>query len=271
MFRVYLPEPQVVAQEIQSQLAQNLGINVEIEVQESGAFIDASTSGQLDGIHLLGWGADYPHVTNFLDFHFGGNVQFGDTYEDIAALLAEAGAIADPAESAPLYAEANNLIKQHVPMVPIAWGAAADAASTALGNAQSPPFGAPQFATMDPGKDTLVFVQNAEPISMYCSDESDGESLSACEQVMEGLYGYDLDGQPVPKLAESCDPNEDGTLWTCTLKTGITFHDGTDFDATDVIATWTAGLDAASPLHTGNTGSFDYYSYLWGSLINAEG
>ncbi len=37
---------------------------------ESGAFIEASTTGSLDGIYLLGWGADYPHVTNFLDFHF---------------------------------------------------------------------------------------------------------------------------------------------------------------------------------------------------------
>ncbi len=271
VFRVYLPEPQVVAQEIQTQLRDNLGINAEIEVQESGAFIDASTSGQLDGIHLLGWGADYPHVTNFLDFHFDGNAQFGDTYEDISKVLKDAAATVDPAEAAPLYEEANNLLKQHVPMVPIAHGAAADAATNSLAGAVVPPFGAPQFASMDPGKDTLVFMQNAEPISLYCSDETDGESLSACEQVMEGLYGYDLDGQPVPKLAESCDPNDDGTVWTCTLRQGVTFHDGSEFDSTDVIATWAAGLDAANPLHTGNTGSFDYYSYLWGGLINDEG
>jgi ABC-type transport system substrate-binding protein len=271
VFRVYLPEPQVVATEIQTQLSENLGIEAEIEVQESGAFIESVSAGDITGIHLLGWGADYPHVTNFLDYHFGGNLQFGDTYEDIASVLTEAAATVDVAAAAPLYEQANNLIREHVPMVPIAHGAAADASLASLGNANVPPLGAPQFALMDPGKDTLVFVQNAEPISLYCSDETDGESLSACEQVMEGLYGYDLEGLPQPKLAESCDPNDDGTMWTCTLREGVTFHDGTDFDSADVVATWAAGLDAANPLHTGNTGLFEYYAYLWGGLINAEG
>jgi ABC-type transport system substrate-binding protein len=55
--RSYLPEPGVVAQDLQAQL-QELGINAEIVVMESGAFIDAANAGQLEGIHLLGWGAD---------------------------------------------------------------------------------------------------------------------------------------------------------------------------------------------------------------------
>ena len=70
VFRGYLPEPGIVAVEFQSQLRDNLGIDVEVVVMESGEFIDESTNGRLDGFYLLGWGADYPHVTNFLDFHF---------------------------------------------------------------------------------------------------------------------------------------------------------------------------------------------------------
>ena len=42
---------------------------------ESGAFIEASALGSLDGLYLLGWGADYPHITNFLDYHFGAGPQ----------------------------------------------------------------------------------------------------------------------------------------------------------------------------------------------------
>ncbi len=269
VFRVYLPEPQTVAQEIQTQLAENLNINAEINVMESGAFIGEVSEGNLDGIHLLGWGADYPHVTNFLDYHFAGNVQFGDPYPDIVSALAEGAAEVDPAAAEPIYEEVNNLIRDEVPMVPIAHGAAADVASASLGNASVPPFGAPQFKTFQPEADPLVFVQNAEPISLYCSDESDGESLSACEQVLEGLYQYDAEGNAVPALAEECAPNEDGTVWTCSLREGVTFHDGSDFDAGDVVATWAAGMDASSPLHTGNTGGFEYYTYLWGGLMNA--
>lgn len=269
VFRVYLPEPQAVAQELQTQLAENLNITADIQVMESGAFIGEVSEGALDGIHLLGWGADYPHVTNFLDYHFNGNVQFGDPYPDIADLLLTGAATIDPAVAEPTYVEANNLIREHVPMVPIASGAAADVAISTLENAASPPFGAPQFKNMVPEGDTLVFVQNAEPISLYCADESDGESLSACEQVLEGLYAYTPDGGVEPALAEECVANDDGTVWTCALKSGITFHDGSDFDATDVVATWGAGIDASSPLHTGNTGGFEYYTYLWGELMNA--
>jgi ABC-type transport system substrate-binding protein len=270
VFRVYLPEPTVVAEDIRAQLAENLGINATIEVMESGAFLEENATGDQQGLHLLGWGADYPHVTNFLDFHFGGvNVQFGDPFEDIVDVLTEAAQTVDPAAAQPLYEEANNLIRTHAPMVPIAWGAAADASLATVENAATPPFGAPQFTGMNPGDDDLVFVQNAEPISLFCADETDGESLSACEQVLEGLYGYDLEGQPIPKLANECTPDEAGLVWTCSLREGVTFHDGSALDANDVVASWSVGLDAANPLHVGNTGVFEYFAYLWGSLINA--
>ena len=32
-------------------------------------------------------------------------------------------------------------------------------------------------------RDTLVWMQNAEPLSLYCADETDGETLRACEQI----------------------------------------------------------------------------------------
>ena len=69
--RGYLPQVANVAQDIQAQLKENLNIDAEIVVMESGAFIEESGAGRLDGLYLLGWGADYPHVTNFLDYHFG--------------------------------------------------------------------------------------------------------------------------------------------------------------------------------------------------------
>lgn len=168
-----------------------------------------------------------------------------------------------------MYEQANNAIRELVPMVPIAHGAAAMAARADLKDVNAPPFGAPRFEFMNPGKDTLVFMQNAEPISLYCADETDGESLSACQQVVEPLYKYKIDsGEVVPALATSCEPNEDLTVWTCTLRQGVKFHDGSMLDANDVVASWAAGIDASSPYHTGNTGAFEYYAYLWDALMN---
>ena len=69
--RGYLPDPPVIATEIQQQLKANLGIDVTLDLQESGAFLDAAAAGTLDGIYILGWGADYPDPSNFLDYHFG--------------------------------------------------------------------------------------------------------------------------------------------------------------------------------------------------------
>ena len=271
VFRVYLPEPGLVAVELQTQLRENLGIEAEVVVMESGEFIAQSTDGQLDGIHLLGWGADYPHVTNFLDFHFNeNNPQFGDTHPEIYDALTEGAGIADLDAAAPLYEAANNAIKELVPMMPLAHGANANAALATLDGAYKPPFGAAEFYRMDPGDDTLVFVQNAEPISLYCADETDGESLRPCQQVVESLLEYATDsGDTVGALATECVSNDDASVWTCTLREGVTFHDGSSFDANDVVASWAAGIDAANANHVGNTGGFDYFAYLWGGLINA--
>jgi peptide/nickel transport system substrate-binding protein len=267
--RPYLPEAGPVAQEIAQDLSENLGINVTVQVVESGEFIEAATTGQYP-LYLLGWTADYPHITNFLDFHFGeANPQFGATYADIYDPLVEAATLADVEATEPLYEAANTAIKANVPMVPISHAASNDAALASLEGGASPIFGPPQFAAMNPGKDTLVFVQNAEPISLYCADETDGESLDACGPVIEGLLGYDNDGQVVPKLATECVANDDSTVWTCTLREGVVFHDGSTFDANDVVTSWEAGIDAASPLHVGNSGVFEYYTYLWTQLINA--
>jgi ABC-type transport system substrate-binding protein len=270
VFRVYLPEPALVAVELQTQLRENLGIEAEVVVMESGEFIAESSVGNLNGFFMLGWGADYPHVTNFLDFHFGQATEsFGDPLPEIYEILVEAAQIASAEESAPLYEQANNAIRELVPMVPIAHGIAANAALPTLEGAYTPVFGAPDFSLMNPGSDTLVFMQNGEPISLYCGDETDGESLSACQQVMETLYRYKTDsGDVEPELATECVSNEDATEFVCTLREGVLFHDGTTLDANDVVVSWTAGLDASSPLHTGNTGTFDYYAYLWDQLMN---
>jgi ABC-type transport system substrate-binding protein len=157
-------------------------------------------------------------------------------------------------------------------MVPIAHGASASATQATVGGAHFRPFGAPLFHRSTPadGGETFVFLQNAEPISLYCTDETDGESLAPCQQVVEPLLGYAIDsGNVEPRLATACTGNDDASVWTCTLREGVTFHDGSTFDANDVVASWSAGIDAADPLHVGNTGAFEYYSYLWGNLINA--
>ena len=272
--RGYLPDPGIVAQDIQAQLKENLGVTVEIEVMESGAFVDAANSGQLDGMHLFGWSADFPDVVNFLDAHFSVAAydQFGTAFDDITENLAKGGQLADPEERAPFYEAANNAIKQHVPMIPVAHGGSAVAYKATVENAHSSPLSNEIFAVMGvPDQDTFVFMQNAEPISLYCADETDGESLRACMQVTEALLSYEVGGTATETggLAESYEPNADLTEWTFHLRQGVTFHDGSSLDANDVVLSYALQWDAAHPLHKGNTGAFEYWTYLFGTFLNA--
>lgn len=271
--RGYLPEPGVVAQDIQAQLQENLGITAKIVVMESGAFIDAVQDGKVGGLHLLGWGADYPDQTNFLDYHFGqgASAQFGKGFPDIWEVLKKAGSLTDQAARNKLYAEANNLIKKHVPMVPIAHGGSATVFKATAEGAHASPLTNERMAVIHiPGQDTLVWMQNAEPNGLYCPDETDGESLRACEQIQESLLAYKVAGTEVePALAERYEANADLTEWTFYLRKGVTFHDGSTFDAKDVVTSFNAWWDAASPLHKGRVGQFTYFSALFGAFKNA--
>jgi ABC-type transport system substrate-binding protein len=117
---------------------------------------------------------------------------------------------------------------------------------------------------MKPGdRDILVWMQNKNPLSIYCGDETDGETIRLCAQAKESLYGFEVGGlATVPKLATECAPNDDLTEWTCTLREGVTFHDGSTLDAADVILSYAAQWDAASPLHVGRSSAFEYWPAL---------
>lgn len=268
--RGYLPSVGQVAQELQAQLKQ-LNINATIDVQESGTFLDNASNGNLE-LFMLGWGADYPDATNFLDSHFGtgANDSFGTKWDDVTGPLAKAAALSDQDERNKLYAEANEAIRTHVPMVPVAHGGSATVWKVAVEGAHSSPLGNESFkvAGID-GQDSFVWMQNAEPLSLYCADETDGESLRACEQIFDPLLSYRIGSTEVePGLATECKANDGLTEWTCTLRSGVKFSDGTLLTAEDVVATYAVQWDAAHPLHGGNTGNFDYWTYLFTAFLN---
>ena len=64
--------------------------------------------------------------------------------------------------------------------------------------------------------------------------------------VYEGLVRIDRNGDIVPQLAESWEVSNDGLTWTFTLREGVTFHDGSEFDADDVVAKFERAIDPDS-------------------------
>ena len=80
--------------------------------------------------------------------------------------------------------------------------------------------------------ETLVFGQGAEPRGLDPAFVDDGESSKVIVNVYEGLLAYAKDSTDLePCLAEKWDVSEDGLSYTFTLRQGVKFHDGTDFNA----------------------------------------
>jgi peptide/nickel transport system substrate-binding protein len=277
--RGYLPQPEAVAKAIKTQLKENLNISIDLIMLDSQEFLNAAESGELPGLFLSGWGADYPDVSNFLDTNFGAGAtkMFGNPFPDISEPLKQAVLKLDEPARQTDYLAANQAILDHVPMVPLAHGGwtvpedLAAAFSQAIQGASVNPFGFERFVGMSlPGQDTLVWMQSAEPLSLYCADETDVDSLRACNQVVETLYQFPADSVQVqPGLAKDCEPNTNLTVWTCALRSGVKFHDGSLLDANDVVLSLVIQWDAANPLHKGRTGEFGYFKYLWGAFLNS--
>src|SRR5438093_6537279 len=63
------------------------------------------------------------------------------------------------------------------------------------------------------------------------------------QQLFDPLFSVGPDTRPVPYLAEAAEPNSDATVWTVTIRSGITWHDGKSLTAEDVAAaikSWTS-------------------------------
>jgi peptide/nickel transport system substrate-binding protein len=75
--------------------------------------------------------------------------------------------------------------------------------------------------------------------------------------VYEGLVRME-NGEPAVGLAATADVSEDGLEYTFTLRPGVTFHDGTPFNADAVVTNFNRWFDSADPLH----GTGDYAAWV---------
>ncbi|KKL44636.1 hypothetical protein LCGC14_2363700, partial [marine sediment metagenome] len=93
-----------------------------------------------------------------------------------------------------------------------------------------------------PAKKTLVVATMYGPVDLDPIVAWDSASIDVIDQVVEGLVAYDL-GDPdlalIPRLASALGTwNPAATEYTIPLRTGVKFHDGTNFNAAAVIAHW---------------------------------
>ncbi|USQ77095.1 ABC transporter substrate-binding protein [Ornithinimicrobium cryptoxanthini] len=78
---------------------------------------------------------------------------------------------------------------------------------------------------------TFIFGAAGAPATFDPFYASDGETFRISRQIYQNLIGIEPGGtNGVPELATDWS-SDDGLTWTFTLQEGVTFHDGTDFNA----------------------------------------
>lgn len=82
------------------------------------------------------------------------------------------------------------------------------------------------------GEKVLVFARGGDSESLDPGSTTDGESSRVTQQVLEGLIAFDKESFDLkPALAHDWEVSDDGLKYTFYLEEGVTFHDGTPFNA----------------------------------------
>ena len=271
--RPYLPDPPVIATEIQTQLRTNLGIETTIDLQESGAFSTAVSTGKLEGLFLYGWGADYPDADQLPRLPLRRRLRrqvrrcvrrhrrCPDEGRDVAGRCGPSGGLHRGQQ--PHQGERSG-------RVPHPWrnrrrlqGRRPGRAGIAVDHRD--PGG---HATGRPGHDGLHARRRTAQRLLRGRVGRRVAPRVRADLRMRSTPTRSTAPKPVPALATECAPNADLSTWTCTLRDGVKFHDGATFDANDVVTTYAVQWDAAHPLHVGNSGVFEYWGGLWNGYLN---
>jgi peptide/nickel transport system substrate-binding protein len=120
-------------------------------------------------------------------------------------------------------------------------GEAGGSTATTSGGAATTGGGTPATggsAAPTPGKTGgTIKVASQKPVSVDPVAMQDLGGYGLVAQVFEFLATLGDNGEIAPGLAESWEPNEDGSVWTFKLRQGVKWQDGKDFTSADVAAT----------------------------------
>jgi oligopeptide transport system substrate-binding protein len=137
---------------VAAQLEANLGVSVQVEIHDFADYIGRQHGPGSPGIWTLSWSADYPHPHDFLGLLLETGSTSNDggwSNADYDALLEQAAATDDIAEQAAFYAQAQEILQQEAPVVPLAYGESWALARDGLVGAQEAGVGIIRVAGLD--------------------------------------------------------------------------------------------------------------------------
>ncbi len=183
--------------------------------------------------------------------------------EEIAQLLRDAVAETDFDTRKSMYEEANLLIHERAISVPVVNRTPPTLLrATVSGYVPSPVREVWTYVTVE-GSNTFVFAQSADAGTLDPALETSANSLAPATHIYDGLTEFEPGTTtPIPALAESWDVSDDGLEWTFHLRQGVTFHDGTPFNADAVVFNFERWWDLDNPYNLGED-QFIYWDYMF--------
>lgn len=118
----------------------------------------------------------------------------------------------------------------------------------------------------------LVFGLGGQPANLEPGNITDNNSIYVHEQIYDRLVHFEPGTtNPIPGLATEWAASEDGLTWTFTLREGVTFHDGTPFNAEAVRVNIERWWDPASPTGYRDSGrGYEIWPGLFGGFKGDE-
>ena len=242
------PRNKTRAEFIVQMLSKNLGMPIETVLVDPTEYTARQKKGDMDGMFIQGWCADFPHQTNWLPTYFNSKSfasRWGYTNPANDKLMSDADQTVDATKAAAMYAQAQktivgdvstmmmyNTVNQYLikPWVtgiiktPQDSGWAGDTVPTSIDLDLAAIPGAPKSKTLRVNLATYPDMLDPQKASFV-------NEIAHLKLAYEGLTKFDKDLNTVPGAAEKWTYNEAGTELTFTLRKGLKYSDGSPLNA----------------------------------------
>lgn len=246
---------QIMAEILQANLAE---VNEKFQVEVLGlpwpAYLTAQRAQRIP-IMTAGWLEDIHDAHNWYQPYTSGT--YGarqnmpeDMKAEFKALLDQGVGLIDPAERDAVYRQMNQLYYDYVPGVPLVLATShAYEQRWVQGRVLNPIFSGIYYRTISktadaPDPTTFVNATTSDPLTLDPALSYDTASGEMIQNIYETLVFYDGEATDtfVPMLASEYSVSDDGTVWTFTIREGVTFHEGGELTPTDVAYSFQRGI-----------------------------
>ena len=96
--------------------------------------------------------------------------------------------------------------------------------------------------------ETLRWARAGDSLTLDPHSQNEGPTHALAQQIYEPLISPDMEAKPIPARATEWPVKEGNpNVWVFKLREGVTFHEGQDFTAEDVVFTYDVLMEKGAP------------------------